>query len=91
MAPCLRAGLGCLAVQLVRDFLQPRLSGAGDVVHGLRTNLSGVAAQQPSGGSTGLFTYVQHARDETDYRVGSPLDLRDGVRLAKLLCHLTRE
>lgn len=81
-------------LQLVREFLQPRLSGAGDVVHGLRANLTAGSSSSRGGSSSasgGIFMYVQHARDETDYHVQSLLDLRDGVRLAKLLCHLTRK
>lgn len=65
-------------MQVVREFLQPRLAGAGDVLHQLRMMQV-------------HLTYEQHARDETDYRISTPVDFRDGIRLAKLLCHLTRE
>lgn len=59
------------------EFLQPRLAGAGDVRYTLRMMSYGTE-------------YVQHARDEADFCVYKPLDLRDGTRLAKLLDNLRR-
>ncbi|PNH10245.1 Abnormal spindle-like microcephaly-associated [Tetrabaena socialis] len=64
--------------QVLQAFLQPRLAGAGDVRHTMR-----VMAYE--------LTYVQHARDEADFRVHKPSDLRDGTRLAKLLDNLRRQ
>ncbi|GLI66525.1 hypothetical protein VaNZ11_010395 [Volvox africanus] len=64
--------------QVVQEFLQPRLAGAGDVRHSLR-----MMAYHTE--------YVQHARDEADFRVHKPMDLRDGTRLAKLLDNLRRQ
>ncbi|GLC57420.1 hypothetical protein PLESTB_001222500 [Pleodorina starrii] len=64
--------------QVVQEFLQTRLAGAGDVRHSLRM-------------MTYSTEYVQHARDEADFRVRKPLDLRDGTRLAKLLDNLRRQ
>ncbi|EFJ40339.1 microtubule-associated protein Asp [Volvox carteri f. nagariensis] len=64
--------------QVAQEFLQPRLAGAGDVRHSLRMMSY----------TTG---FVQHARDEADYRVRKPLDLRDGTRLAKLFDNLRRQ
>ncbi|GIM13700.1 hypothetical protein Vretimale_16775 [Volvox reticuliferus] len=65
-------------MQVVQEFLQPRLAGAGDVRHSLR-----MMAYHTE--------YVQHARDEADFRVYKPVDLRDGTRLAKLLDNLRRQ
>eukprot|EP00198_Chlamydomonas_reinhardtii_P006104 XP_001695440.1 predicted protein [Chlamydomonas reinhardtii] len=64
--------------QVLLEFLQPRLAGAGDVRHQLRA--MGYVAE-----------YVQHARDEADFRVAKPSDLRDGTRLAKLLDNLRKK
>ncbi|KAG2492393.1 hypothetical protein HYH03_009339 [Edaphochlamys debaryana] len=64
--------------QALQELLQPRLAGAGDVRHTLRS--FGYALE-----------YVQHARDEADYRVAKPTDLRDGTRLAKLLDNLRKQ
>ena len=64
--------------QVVSEFLQPRLAGAGDVLHQLRVM-----------GYT--LAYEQHPRDEADYRVLLPSDFRDGTRIAKLLDSLLRE
>ncbi len=63
---------------MLLEFLQPRLAGAGDVRHQLRA--MGYVVE-----------YVQHARDEADFRVAKPSDLRDGTRLAKLLDNLRSE
>ncbi len=76
---CPVAGIATASfLQVLTELLQPRLAGAGDVRHTLR--MMGVTAG-----------YVQHVRDEADYRVSKPADLRDGTRLAKLLDCLKRE
>ncbi|GFR51021.1 hypothetical protein Agub_g13348 [Astrephomene gubernaculifera] len=64
--------------QLLQGFLQPRLAGAGDVRHSLRMMAYNVE-------------HVQHPRDEADYRVQRPADLRDGTRLAKLYDNLRKQ
>lgn len=60
------------------EFLQPRLAGAGDVLHQLRMLQY-------------VLRYEQRPRDEVDYRVLQPADFRDGTRLAKLLETLLSE
>ncbi|MEW5314489.1 MAG: hypothetical protein WDW38_005985 [Sanguina aurantia] len=64
--------------QVLAEFLQPRILGAGDVAHMLRLMQY-------------TLSYQQHVRDETDYRVACPSDLRDGTRIAKLFTCLLKQ